>query len=193
MIRNGMTINDAAHEWVREFNAIHQGMIQKLMAADPDDWREVTTPAVNDRVYVYGKGSGTIIGIKESEDDVLYRIEIDESLLKPVYGDEFDDESRAKEIEAAEDDFEVEYDDTLPMWSTMWSFGDSLDDYWLEELNGIEIMSRCGFRIYESEEFGYFFGIDAAGYDFYEAFWIPLYKARGLQWHDTETESKEAV
>ncbi|MBQ1827305.1 MAG: hypothetical protein II126_04965 [Erysipelotrichaceae bacterium] len=193
MIRNGMTINEAAHEWVREFNAIPQGMIQKLMAADPDDWREVTTPAVNDRVYVYGKGSGTIIGIKESEGDVLYLVEMDESLLKPVYGDEFDDGSRAKEIEAAEDDFEVEYDDTLPMWSTMWSFGDSLDDYWLEELNGIEIMSRCGFRIYESEEFGYFFGIDAAGYDFYEAFWIPLYKARGLQWHDTETESKEAV
>ena len=26
------------------------------------------------------------------------------------------------------------------------------------------------------------------GYDFYENHWIPLYKARGLQWHETETE-----
>lgn len=35
-------------------------------------------------------------------------------------------------------------------------------------------------------------GIDGAGYNFYEAHWLPLYNARGLQWHDTETEkSKE--
>ena len=74
------------------------------------------------------------------------------------------------------------------MWGTMWSFGDGCDDWWLEEKNGIELMSQCGFRIYESEEFGYFFGIDGAGYDFYESHWIPLYKARGLQWHETETE-----
>ena len=36
--------------------------------------------------------------------------------------------------------------------------------------------------------FGYFFGIDGAGYSFYEEHWIPLYKARGLQWHKTEGE-----
>ena len=70
----------------------------------------------------------------------------------------------------------------------MWSFGDSCDDWWLEEKDGIKIMSECGFRIYESYEFGYFFGIDGAGYDFYESHWIPLYKARGLQWHKTEGE-----
>lgn len=52
----------------------------------------------------------------------------------------------------------------------------------------IRLMSECGFRIFESEEFGYFFGIDAAGFDFYEAFWCPLYKARGLHWHDDEAE-----
>lgn len=72
----------------------------------------------------------------------------------------------------------------LPMWGTMWSFGDRLDDWWLEEENGIEVMSRLGFRIYHSEEYGYFFGIDGAGYDFYEEHWIPLYQARGLRWHE---------
>ena len=34
--------------------------------------------------------------------------------------------------------------------------------------------------------FGYIFGIDGAGYDFYEDHWIPLYKERGIQWHDKE-------
>ena len=83
---------------------------------------------------------------------------------------------------------ESEYDDGLPMWGTMWSFGDSADDWWLEEKDGIKVMSECGFRIYEHEEYGYFFGIDGAGYDFYEAHWIPLYKARGLKWHDENAD-----
>ena len=74
------------------------------------------------------------------------------------------------------------------MWETMWSFGDSADNYWLEELGGLEIMADCGFRIYKSEEFGYFFGIDGAGYSFYEKHWIPLYKARGFQWHKENEE-----
>ena len=66
--------------------------------------------------------------------------------------------------------------------------GDSADDYWMEELDGIKVMSDCGFRIYESDDWGYFFGIDGCGYDFYEAHWIPAYRKRGLQWHDPETE-----
>ena len=76
--------------------------------------------------------------------------------------------------------------DYLPMWGTMWSFGNAADDYWLEEKNGLELMAECGFRIYEQEDFGYLFGIDGAGYSFMEAHWIPLYKARGLRWHREE-------
>lgn len=71
----------------------------------------------------------------------------------------------------------------LPMWGTMWSFGSSFDEWWLED-EGIALMSSCGFRIYCHETWGYFFGIDAAGFDFYEAFWLPLYNKRGLQWHE---------
>ena len=74
--------------------------------------------------------------------------------------------------------------DILPMWGTMWSFGDWTDEYWADNEGGIEKMSKLGFRIYRHEEWGLFFGIDGAGYDFYEAHWEPLYKARGLQWHN---------
>lgn len=31
----GMTINDATHKWVSEFNAIPQSMIERLMRAAP--------------------------------------------------------------------------------------------------------------------------------------------------------------
>lgn len=96
----------------------------------------------------------------------------------------FDHPDDWEEVTIFEND-DVPYD-FLPIWGVMWSFGDSCDDYWLEEENGIEIMSKLGFRIYHHEEFGYFFGIDGAGYDFYSEHWIPLYKARGLHWHKEE-------
>lgn len=79
-----------------------------------------------------------------------------------------------------EEEIEEIYD-TFPMWGTMWSFGDSADEWWLE--NNLEKMKECGFRIYESEDYGYVFGIDGAGYDFYESHWLPLYDAIGLRWH----------
>ena len=47
-------------------------------------------------------------------------------------------------------------------------------------------MIECGFVVCESIDYGYFFGIDGGGYDFYNAHWLPLYKARGLQWHEEE-------
>lgn len=78
------------------------------------------------------------------------------------------------------------------MWGTMWSFGDSCDDHWLEDMGGVRIMSECGFRVYLSDDYGYFFGIDGAGYSFYTEHWVPLYRARGLQWHDPATEQKDA-
>ena len=96
--------------------------------------------------------------------------------LMEAYPDEWE------EVTANEDRFY----DALPMWGTMWSFGDSIDDSWLEEDNNLQLMSECGFRIYRHCEHGYFFGIDGAGYDFFESHWIPLYKARGLMWHDDE-------
>lgn len=53
MIRTIKTKLDAAHEWVREFNAIDTEMIRKLMHYEPRDWEEVTLPKVGDRVSVF--------------------------------------------------------------------------------------------------------------------------------------------
>jgi len=77
----------------------------------------------------------------------------------------------------------VERDSFLPMWGWMWSFSDGTDSRWLEDKKNLQSMADCGFRIYEQEDYGYIFGIDGMGYDFYEAHWIPLYKARGLKCH----------
>lgn len=170
MIREGMTRKEATQEWVNGFNAVPSGMIKKLWQADLDDWCEVTRLSVGDRVYASEFGSGEVIEVNREERQC--KIELNDGRI--AWQDE--------------DQVEVEYEYGLPIWGTMWSFGDSLDVYWLEKLDGIAVMSDCGFRIFKSEEFGYFFGIDGAGYDFYEQHWIPLYEKRGLKWHDPKAE-----
>jgi hypothetical protein len=176
----GKTVVDAAAEWVNGFNAVQHGMIEALMKAHLDDWNELTTPNYGDRVCVWdGENDGqygVIVEDRYDKEPDLHRIEFDKKEL----GDAI----------LAEDEFEVERDSLLPMWGWLWSFGNSADEYWLEELGGIRLMSECGFRIYEHEEWGYFFGIDGAGYSFMDEHWEPLYRARGLQWHDVKAEHK---
>lgn len=180
MLGKGMAVSDAVHRWVAEFNAFPYSMIDKLMEVDVDSWHEVTTPAVGNIVMIAEGGNLLESGEIESYDceTETYIVEVDSG----------------EQIKVNETDFDVEKDSRLPAWGTLWQFGDSCDDYWLKEQNGIRIMSDCGFRIYEHDEWGYFFGIDGAGYDFYSEHWIPAYKKRGLQWHDPATEpTKETI
>lgn len=131
MIREYNTIREAAELWVSEFDAIQQGMIAKLMQNDPDEWSEVTKPAEGNTVYVYDvpeeldtlEHGGKIRSYDEESE--LYCIELYDGKL----------------VSAAEGDFEVERDDMLPMWGTMWQFHDSCDNWWMEDGDGIEVMS----------------------------------------------------
>ena len=180
-MRKGVTIHEATERWVSEMNAFTYGIIERLMKLEPDEWYEVTVPSNGDRVYVYDLPDGC-------EDYNRYG-EIENHIGNKIYLINLDD---GNTVEVGQEDFEVQNDGFLPMWGWLWQFADSADDYWLEEMDGIQIMSDCGFRIYYHEEFGYFFGIDGCGYDFYEAHWIPLYKKRGLQWHDPELLDESA-
>lgn len=180
----GMTINEATHEWVREFNALPRDMIEFLMQTDPNNWTEITKPCCDSRVYVQdGEHDGKEGEIMSCD----YGGEYDLYVIK------FDDEDMGDAI-LSEDEFYVIYEtEPLPMWGTMWSFGDSCDDHWIDNEENLRIMSQCGFRIYYHSEWGYFFGIDGAGYDFYSEHWIPLYKARGLHWHDDAAEEEHQM
>ena len=164
----GQTIREATERWVHEFMApIDTETVDKL---NPD---EITLPCVGDYVYLYnsveGESEGEITEITRDNKGTRYYT-IDLGMYKTV--------TRTR------GDFELEFDSILPMWSTMWSFKDICDKSWLESEEGRQAMSECGFRIYEDDSGNLYFGIDGAGYDFYSEHWIPLYKARGLQWHD---------
>lgn len=175
------TIKDAASAWVESFNAIQRSMIATLMDYSIEAWNEVTTPTLGDRVYIIsGKHSNEVGKITEvcfEDEETIFNIELDSGTKI--------------HLKQSDNAFKVERDSYLPMWGTIWSFRNPVDNWWLENNNnGIEIMSECGFRIFEHEEWGYFFGIDGCGYSFYDEHWIPLYKKRGLHWHNPKTEQE---
>lgn len=91
------------------------------------------------------------------------------------------DESVTEVTEREDDEFCD--GDQFPSWSTMWRFGLASDIWWMES-QGVSALSSLGFRVYESEDYGYIFGVDGGGFDFYEEYWIPLYLRRGLHWHE---------
>lgn len=162
MTKTYKTVEDCAHLWVSEFNAIPTMMVSELMNVDPDSWREVTEPSSGAVVFVAGN-VGTVETVRDGE-----------ALVHLANGLCF---------WVPKGKCEVDYCDALPMWGTMWSFSDPCDIWWVEEGDGVEVLSRCGFRVFYHEEYGYFFGIDGAGYSFYDEHWIPMYLDRGLRWH----------
>lgn len=140
----GLSINDATQKWVREFNAIPQGMIERLMQSKCEEWEELTFPSAGRRVYVFDlpENCDTLEHLGEV---VAYSAEIDKYRV---------DLDGGPSILVEPNNLELANDDPLPMWGTMWSFGDSCDDYWLENEDGIRAMSDCGFRIYHHDEWG---------------------------------------
>ena len=169
------TINDAVHAWVAEFNAIPMAIIDKLLEQNSEELHEITPPSVGDRVFVFDSPADEDTGEIIEHNENVFTIKLDDGTTC--------------DLEAG--DFEVQHDEFLPMWGTMWAFGDSIDNWWLED-GGLQIMADCGFRIYEQEDYDYIFGIDGAGYSFYDEHWIPLYKARGLKWHKEEDNEDES-
>lgn len=176
---NNMTLKEAVELWVnRDMTAIPLSVVEKLIKiSEYNDILEITPVSAGCRAWSndYQDVCKVISTFeKETEDgefETFALVDFDEDVV--------DDDS--KEIELPIEDLSREEQECLPMWGVMWAFNDSCDQNWVED--NLNTMAACGFRIYESEDFGYIFGIDGAGYDFYSEHWIPLYKARGLQWH----------
>ncbi len=184
MLREGMTVREATEKWTEGFSFYPYSMIELLRKTDPESWHEITLPRRCDRVCVHNlpkdyKQKCLEAGNKpEREGEIAkcirsrgnYRINLDDGAV----------------IEVREQDFEVMYDSDLPSCGMLWAFGNNLDNDWLAE-GGLTVMCDCGFRVFEHDEWGYFFGLDGGGYDFYPEHWMPLYRARGIEWHDPAT------
>ena len=82
------------------------------------------------------------------------------------------------------------------MWGTMWLVNNSIDIERIEkmlvpkndeddEMYGSQEVKNTGIYAFKVAD-ELVLGINGAGYDFFDAHWIPLYEALGLQWHDKE-------
>jgi hypothetical protein len=67
-------------------------------------------------------------------------------------------------------------------WGWMFHPECSFDEEWIRK--HISEVEECGFLVYDSDETGILLGVDGCGYNFYDEHWKPLYKIRGLSWHD---------
>lgn len=190
------TIERATYQWVEGMNAIPQALLEKAypnMDADglfeitpvPTKWEcdscgeEFSQEEVDElesKGHIDSYGHIICPSCFELEKDNFYNEREDDN-----DNDDYTLEDSSAYIEKVEDYENQDYG--LPMWSWLWN-PESIDEVWIRE--NLETVSECGFRIYESDEVGILLGIDGAGYDFYEEHWIPLYKARGLQWHKAE-------
>lgn len=168
-MNKNMNIKEATEKWVNGFNGIPLELIVKAYKDDIENIYEVTPITVGDRVW----------SNEEQEEMEVLEINVDEGTCEVV---SYSDETFTLEL----GDISRENEDYFPMWGRMWTFGESIDNWWLEDEDNQRKMAECGFRIYECDELGYVFGIDGAGYSFYDEHWIPLYRARGLEWHDKE-------
>jgi hypothetical protein len=200
-----ITKKQAVEAWVGTFNAIPRTLAEKLY--DYGEVKEITPFAINDPVYISGygidgkesggrvwheglnyaniNGIGRIVDFMYDDYDKdckHYKIDPGQFMVKM----EYPKEHAGKVFQVSNECLSHRVDFPLPLWSKMWAF-DLTDNKWLEE-GGLEHMRDCGFRIYAQEDFGYIFGIDGAGYNFYPEHWIPLYEARGLMWHTPECE-----
>ncbi len=167
-----MKLREAVELWVnRDMIAIPMTVVEKLQRfSDYSDIEEVTPVTKYSKVW-----SNEYQEIGEVSEIILND---NDELIATV------DFENGETHDVPIEDLSPEDETGLPMWSTMWAFSDRCDLEWLDDEENQRIMAECGFRIYESEDFGYIFGIDGAGYSFYEKHWIPLYKARGLRWHE---------
>jgi hypothetical protein len=213
-----LTLKEAVERWVGEFNAIPQALIEKAyeyayeLEITPPVKSYVCEHCSEefDKDFYENEAVENDDGDKLCPSCITYQCDTcTEEFDKEVYDkaqvnedgqklcpncleeDDGDTEFCTAYLEVEHHVIEVEEESEyrdygLPMWGTLWTFGSTWDETWAKD--NLELMFDCGFRIYESDELGIFFGIDGAGYDFMSNHWIPLYKARGLKWHSESEE-----
>ena len=148
----------------QEFNAIPLTLIEKAYP-EIDGWHNIT-PLLDGDYVIY---EGEEVEIIEKLGDV------NSYIIEDIEGERFTVNS-----------YEVEHENLsiFPMWATVWH-AVGFQGEWIGR--NLDKVANCGFEIYEADDLeGYIIGVNGAGYDFYEAHWVPLYEAQGLKWHNED-------
>lgn len=66
-----------------------------------------------------------------------------------------------------------EWDEFVPMWGTMYVLDEKAERW---ALDNIDKVTEIGLRLYVLTSGTVVLGVDGAGFDFCQAYWVPLYK-----------------
>ena len=192
-------IEDAVKFWIRGFNCIPTEAIKYYV-----DLQDITPVTLGENVFFDSESDINICGevIDIDYQKKTYTILVEDNLSYEDNDDEDDDEIiGALDVDLLKKDdnyvcevYEIPFDEVfledeeqraftdIPEWGTMWTFNDEEDLLWIEQKESQIKMAECGFRLFWNDEFGYLFGIDFSGIDFFQEYWLPLYEIRGLDW-----------
>jgi hypothetical protein len=163
----------AAESWIDQFDRVPASVIEKMAQSD-----EAMTYYDSDSLRLVASPRIECTGC-----DATYE---GERTLKELH--ELDQAGRGEACPFCEHNAGDDWMRGCPVnafpcaWGTLFTPRDRLDCEWV--LEHAQAVARLGFFVFESEDFGCLLGIDGAGFDFYDTFWIPLYRMRGLQWHE---------
>lgn len=162
--------------FISRLNEFDANMIAVLMNADPRRWLEITTPLIGSRVTYYGEyrnkepRSGRVSQIASAP--------ANDGLGGLYYVVEFDDGGT---LVTSDVNLDVGFDTDFPHCDKLYQFKDGVPDY--------RLLSNLGFRVFEHQEFGIFFGFDDDDDEMtMEDYWEPLYDAFT---DDVENESDD--
>lgn len=152
-------------DFISRLNEFDADMIAVLINADPRRWLEITTPLIGSRVTYYGE--------RHNQEPRTGRV----SMIEPAPADdcdggmycivEFDDGCSLKTSDV---NLDVVFDTNFPKCDKLYQFKDGVPDY--------RLLSNLGFRVFEHQEFGIFFGFDDDDDEMtMEDYWEPLYDA----------------
>ena len=114
MSKKGVTIREAAREWVNGFSAVPYAVCEKLLNANPYELTEITPIGKYSRVCIlvgkFRDEYGEVTEIGEDEDgETVYTVCID---------------CGQGCVDYKEEELEIDRDGYLPMWGTLWAFGE---------------------------------------------------------------------
>lgn len=196
---------DAVNEWIKEFNVVPTMLVENISLFEHESTfiTEVTLAKIGDEVSFLMEFKN---GENKVREDILTGIITDIDYENNTFDVEVEEFIGDKELvvqeyivpwKSIEENFNLQNEDTFPLWNKMYMFDSESDSNWIEdEINQVK-MAQLGFRIYFCDILGYVFGFDIddesadENIDLAKEYWEPLYEIRGLNWYEESLNNEE--
>lgn len=152
------------HAWVAQLADVPASVLQKMARSD-------------ESMYSYSSPSLRLIASPNVVcGRCLYTYDGDEIVTRPITDNGDGDVFVPCDNCGFDLGWEMQEPSTFPCgWSTLFA-PRGPDRRWFVE--HADRVAKLGFFVFESEDYGVLLGIDAAGFDFYDAYWRPLLQLR---------------